>query len=157
MLKLFAFAFKFTAKKLGGAVERLMDYSICRLLYVVFVCVSLYHTIPWINYLFQNGRLLLTCIVLLSPTIGNPDVFDITRSPALYQLITPVSCPLWTDISRRSSYFSSLLLIAFRIRATCVVVEVHSNRSVSPLTPHFRNFSRKFDRFDVFNTTVRFV
>ncbi len=27
-------------------VERLMDYSICRLLYVVFVCVSLYHTIP---------------------------------------------------------------------------------------------------------------
>jgi hypothetical protein len=27
-------------------VGRLMDYSICRLLYVVFVCVSLYHTIP---------------------------------------------------------------------------------------------------------------
>jgi hypothetical protein len=46
LLKIFAFAFKFAAKKLGGAVGRLMDYSICRLLYVVFVCVSLYHTIP---------------------------------------------------------------------------------------------------------------
>ncbi len=33
-------------KNLYKHVERLMDYSICRLLYVVFVCVSLYHTIP---------------------------------------------------------------------------------------------------------------
>ena len=41
------------------------------------------HTIDRIKYLFQNGRLLLTCIILLSPISGNPDVFDITRSPAL--------------------------------------------------------------------------
>jgi hypothetical protein len=36
---------------------------------VVFACVTVNHTIPMNKYLFQNGRLLLTCIVLLSPTL----------------------------------------------------------------------------------------
>ncbi len=35
---------------------------------VVFACVTVNHTIPINKYLFQNGRLLLTCIVLLSPS-----------------------------------------------------------------------------------------
>ncbi len=68
---------------------------------VVFAYVTVNHTIPRNKYLFQSGRLLLTYIVLLSPTIGNPDDFDITRSPAYYQFITSVSCPVRTNISRR--------------------------------------------------------
>jgi hypothetical protein len=70
---------------------------ICRLLYVVFVCVSVYHTIPWIKHLFQNGRLSLMYIVLLSPTSGNPDVFDTNTQPSASYVIVPVR----TNISRR--------------------------------------------------------
>ena len=69
MLKLFAFAFKFTAKKLGGAVGRLMDYIICRRqmssLYVIEVECSILR----IKHLFQNGRALLKCQIFLPPTI----------------------------------------------------------------------------------------
>ncbi len=32
------------------------------------LCLDIHRTFDRINYLFQNGRLLLTCIVLLSPT-----------------------------------------------------------------------------------------
>ncbi len=50
------------------AVGRLMDYIICRRqmssLYVIQVECSILR----IKHLFQNGRLLLTCIILLSPT-----------------------------------------------------------------------------------------
>ena len=41
------------------------------------------HTIDRIKYLFQNGRLLLTCIVFTAPTIGNPDVFLINTQPSV--------------------------------------------------------------------------
>ncbi len=64
---------------------------------VVFVCVTVDHTIPWINHLFQNGRLSLTHIVLLSPTSGNPDVFDLNTQPSAIYVVVPVR----TNISRR--------------------------------------------------------
>ncbi len=56
------------------------------------------------------------------------------KSHAATRHVTTRTCPLWTNISRRSSYFLSLLLIAFRFRAICVVVEFHSSHS-------FRHFA----------------
>ncbi len=85
---------------------------------VIFVYVTVYHTIPWINHLFQNGRLSLTYIViLLSPTSGNPDVFDINTQPSASYVVVPIR----TNISRR-------FFLRFR---TPVVVE-------EPLQPQCR-------------------
>jgi hypothetical protein len=92
MLKLFAFAFKFTAKKLGGAVGRLMDYTICRRqmssLYVIEVECSILR----INHWFQNGRALLKCQIFLPPTCTQiTDITKITHSrqgPVLHVQIT---------------------------------------------------------------------
>ena len=59
-------------KKLGGAVgSSLIVVGICSTK-VVFAYVTVNHTIPRNKHLFQNGRLLLTCIVFTvsySPTI----------------------------------------------------------------------------------------
>jgi hypothetical protein len=54
-------------------VGRLMDYSICRLLYVVFVCVSRYHTIT-----------LNKSLVLEWPTF-----IDVNSFYSLLQLVIP--------------------------------------------------------------------
>jgi hypothetical protein len=90
MLKLFAFAFKFTAKKLGGAVGRLMDYIICRRkmssLYVIEVECSILR----INHLFQNGRALLKCQIFLPPTTGNPDVENSRSHAPRYDTYVPI-------------------------------------------------------------------
>jgi hypothetical protein len=69
---------------------------------------------------------------------------------------------LWTDISRRSAYFSSLFVfVVFRFRASCVVVEFHSSHSFANLTANYSSFSCVYFEnstgFDVFNITVRFV
>ncbi len=71
-----------------------MDYSICCLLYVVFVCVSLYHTIPWINLLFQNGRALLKCriFILLHCHISS---HNLPSLPFPSFLSFPLSSPLF--------------------------------------------------------------
>jgi hypothetical protein len=47
IVKLFAFAFKFTAKILVGAVGRLMDYSICR--HQMSSLYVLQYTIPYLE------------------------------------------------------------------------------------------------------------
>ncbi len=45
-----------------------MDYIICRRQMSSVLWLDTHRTLYRINYLFWNGRLLLTCIVLLSPT-----------------------------------------------------------------------------------------
>jgi hypothetical protein len=59
-----------------GAIDRLYYWSSLNIVFTVDN-VKPYHT----KHLFQNGRLLLMCIVLQSPTIGNPDVCSYTHSP----------------------------------------------------------------------------
>ncbi len=73
-------------------------------------------------------------------------VIPTLKSHAATRHVTTRTCPLWTDISRRSSYFSSLFFFAFRFRAFCVVFEFHSSHSfaISPwIAPHFRTFIAK--------------
>ena len=68
--------------------------------------------------------------------------------------------PIWTNISRRSAYFSSLFFV-FRFRAFCVVVEFHSSHSFANFTANCSSFSCVYCEnstgFDVFNITVRLV
>ncbi len=93
----------------------------------------------------------LFLLLLVIPTL---------KSQAATRHVTTRTCPLWTDISRQSSYFSSLFF-AFRFRAFCVVVEFHSSHSFAILpwiVPHFRMFIAKLPTgFDVYNITVRFA
>jgi hypothetical protein len=119
----------------------------------------MYHTIPrWINHLFQNVRLLLTCVVLLSPTSGNPDVFDYTRSPAPIPRQHVVV--IHSNKHFKTVFFSGFELLcdcrsaapataSLLFRSCCVVVE-YTPATVSiffsPRTsPRFRNILRKFD------------
>ena len=88
-------------------------------------------------------------------------VIPTLKSHAATRHVTTRTCPLWTDISRRSSYFLSLLLIAFRFRAICVVVEFHSSHSFRHFAadkPSFSYFFRENSTgFDVIWIIVRFV
>ena len=99
---------------------------------VVFACVTVNHTIPINKYLFQNGRLLLTCIILLSPTSGNPDVFDITRSPALI----PVNHTSVVPIVNK--HFKTVFL---RFRTSVLLLTRSSSHSYAVI---FSSFSRLF-------------
>jgi hypothetical protein len=64
LLSFLFFSFKFMPKKLGGAIVArwiiLYVVSRYRLCYVVP-----YHTVLWINHLFQNGRALLKCRIFI--------------------------------------------------------------------------------------------
>jgi hypothetical protein len=63
------------------------------------------------------------CIVLLSPTIGNPGVFDLTRSPA------PI--PRQHIVVPHSNKHFKTVLFSFSGVYSCVVVE-------APLQPQCR-------------------
>ncbi len=95
-----------------------------------------YYTIPYLE--------INTCsrmADLLSPTIGNPDDFDITRSPAYCQFITAVSCPF--EQTFQDGFFSGFVLLCRCWSA--------APATVSPwYTPHFRDCLQKFDGFVVF-------
>ena len=143
LLSFLFFSFKFMPKKLGGAIVAwwIILYVVSR--YLLCYVVP-YHTVLWINHLFQNGRALLKCRIFIPPTTGNPDV-EKSRSHAPVKTRT---CPLWTDISRRCIFHPCSLL--FRFRASCVVVEFHSSHSFANFTANCCSFScvlRKFDRF----------
>ena len=98
-------------------------------------------------------------IVLLSPTIGDPDVFDITRSPALYQFITTVSCPFEQTFQDGPHIFrpcfscSGFVLSVLLLSSTPATVSPISPRIV----PHFRVYCENSTGFDVNNIAVRFV
>ena len=109
-----------------------MDYSYMSSTKVVFTVCIVYQTIYRINYLFQNGRLLLTCIILLSPTSGNPDVFDITRSPALI----PVN-----DTSVGSIVNKHFKTVFLRFRTSVLLLTRSSSHSYAVI---FSSFSRLF-------------
>ena len=113
-----------------------MDYIICRRQMSSLHVKQVEYSILWIKHLFQNGRVLLKCRIIIPPTTGNPDV-EKSRSHAP---VTTRTCPLWTDISRRSAYFSSLFVV-FRFRAFCVVVELHSSHSFANFTANYSSFS----------------
>ena len=91
------------------------------------------------------------CIIEVSyiypPTTGNPDIEKSRSHAPRYDTYVP----LWTDISRRSSYFSSLLLIAFRFSCYLCCCWVPLQPQFSPFRREllliFVLFSRKFDRF----------
>jgi hypothetical protein len=101
------------------------------------------------------------CIIEVSyidpPTTGNPDV-EKSRSHAP---VTTRTCPLWTDISRRSSYFF--------VPVRCVPVSCFLCCCWVALQPQFRQFHRELffvfvlvfsensTGFDVYCITVRFV
>jgi hypothetical protein len=156
LLSFLFFSFKFMPKKLGGAVVAwwiiLYVVSRYRLCYVVP-----YHTVLWINHLFQNGRALLKCRIFILLQLVIPTL----KSHAATRHVTTRTCPLWTNISRRSSYFLSLLLIAFRFRAICVVVEFHSSHSFRHFAANklliFVFFRENSTGFDVIRIIVRFV
>jgi hypothetical protein len=94
-------------------------------------------SILWIKHLFQNDRLLLTCVVLLSPTSGNPDVFDSTRSP--------VPIPRQHVVVFHSNkHFKTVFFLRFR---TPVLSLKHCSATVSPwillvfvINPKIRRF-----------------
>ena len=145
MLKLFAFAFKFTAKKLGGAVGRLMDYSIGRRQMSSVLCFTVYQTIYRINHLFQNGRALLKCRIFILLQLVIPTL----KSHAATRQLRHVRAHCEQTFQDGPRIFSSLF-VAFRFRASCVVVELHSSHSFANFTANCCSFScvlRKFDRF----------
>jgi hypothetical protein len=105
---------------------------------------------------------------LLTPTIGNPDDFDLTRSPAYCQFTTTVSCPFeqtfqdgFSPVSYSccSSHSDTVILLIFVIVSEnsteltsfhcvvrfVVVVAVHLRRLTVPsfsLFPKIRRFWR---------------
>ncbi len=87
-----------------------------------------------IKHLFQNGRLLLTCIILLSPTSGDPDVFDITRSPALIPFHHTSVVPIV------NKHFKTVFL---RFRTSVLMLKRSSSHSVAVI---YSSFSRLFPK-----------
>ena len=113
---------------------------------------------------------------LLTPTIGNPDDFDLTRSPAYCQFITTVSCPFEQTFQDGFSpvrtpvvpatvipWYSSFSWLFPKIRRNwrLFIASFASLLSlqytfVASQCLRFRYF-RKFVGFDVIYLTVRFV
>ncbi len=93
------------------------------------------------------------------PTTGNPDVEKSRSHAPRYD--TYVVRAIVNKHFKTVLVFSSLLLIAFRFRAICVVVEFHSSHSFCHFAANSSSFSYFFREnstgFDVFNITVRFV
>jgi len=88
-------------------------------------------------------------IVLLSPTIGNPDVFDITRSPALYQFITTVSCPFEQTFQDGPHIFRPCFSCSGFVLSVLLLSSTPA--TVSPISP------RIVPRFRVFIAKIRQV
>ena len=78
---------------------------------------------------------------LLTPTIGNPDDFDLTRSPAYCQFTTTVSCPF------EQTFQDGFSPVSY----SCVVVEAQLQPQCRRDTPHFLDCFRKFDGIVVFS------
>ena len=88
-------------------------------------------------------------IVLLFPTIGNPDVFDITRSPALYQFITTVSCPFEQTFQDGPHIFRPCFSCSGFVLSVLLLSSTPA--TVSPISP------RIVPRFRVFIAKIRQV
>jgi len=102
-----------------------------------------------INYLFQNGRALLKCRIFIPPITGNPDVFEITRSPALYQFITPVSCPFEQTFQDGPHIFRPCFSCSGFVLSVLLLSSTPA--TVSPISP------RIVPRFRVFIAKIRQV
>ena len=113
-----------------------MDYIICRRQMSSLYVKQVECSILWIKHLFQKDRLLLTCVVLLSPTSGNPDVFDSTRSP--------VPIPRQHVVVFHSNkHFKTVFSPVWN---SCVVVEAPLRHSFAVNSPRFRD-NPKIRRF----------
>ncbi|MFN9910406.1 MAG: hypothetical protein ACK56F_30545 [bacterium] len=80
--------------------------------------------------MFQNDRLLLTCVVLLYPTSGNPDVFRFYTQPSADSTSTRRRIPF--EQTFQDGFFSP-------VSNSCVVVEAPLRHSFAVNSPHFRD------------------
>ena len=81
--------------------------------------------------------------------IGNPDVFDITRSPALYQFITTVSCPFEQTFQDGPHIFRPCFSCSGFVLSVLLLSSTPA--TVSPISP------RIVPRFRVFIAKIRQV
>ncbi len=121
-----------------------MDCVICRLSRSSLLLLYSHQTLYRINHLFQNGRALLKCQIFLSPTTGNPDVENSRSHAPRYDTYVPIVNRHFKTV--RIFFVPVFVLVVFRFRAPCVVVE-YTPATVSPtsprITPHFRVFISK--------------
>ena len=99
------------------------------------------------KHLFQNGRLLLTCIVLLTPTTGNPDVEKSRSHAPRYDTYVPIV----------NKHFKTVLVFFVPV-VVCVPVSCHLCCCRVSLQPQFFAISPRIrSSFSYFSAKIRQV